>query len=74
MSTSGNSKNVVLAIEAAKERGAKTISFTGDGGVLKDIVDCPVVIPSKETPRIQEAYLCANHIICGIVEREMFGH
>ena len=74
MSTSGNSKNVVLAIEAAKERGAKTISFTGDGGVLKDIVDCPIVIPSKETPRIQEAYLCANHIICGIVEREMFGH
>ena len=73
MSTSGNSKNVVLAIEAAKEKGAKTISFTGDGGVLKDMVDCPVIIPSKETPRIQEGYLCANHIICGIVERELFG-
>ena len=73
MSTSGNSKNVVLAMEASKEKGAKTISFTGDGGVLKDMVDCPVIIPSKETPRIQEGYLCANHIICGIVERELFG-
>ena len=73
MSTSGNSKNVILALEAAKERGAKTISFTGDGGVMKDMVDRPLVIPSKDTPRIQEAYLCANHIICGIVEREMFG-
>ncbi len=73
MSTSGNSKNVVLAIEKAKEIGAKTISFTGDGGKLKDIVDCAVIIPSKETPRIQEGYLCACHTMCGIVEREMFG-
>jgi len=73
MSTSGNSKNVVLAMQKAKEIGAKTISFTGDGGALKDMVDCAVVIPSKETPRIQEAYLCACHTICGIVEREMFG-
>lgn len=73
MSTSGNSKNVVLAMEAAKERGAVTISFTGDGGKLREIVDCPVIIPSKETPRIQEGYLCACHTICGIVERELFG-
>lgn len=73
MSTSGNSKNVVLAMEAAKERGAVTMSFTGDGGKLREMVDCPVIIPSKETPRIQEGYLCACHTICGIVEREMFG-
>jgi len=73
MSTSGNSKNVVLAMEAAKERGAVTMSFTGDGGKLREIVDCAVVIPSKETPRIQEGYLCACHTMCGIVEREMFG-
>lgn len=73
MSTSGNSKNVILAMEAAKERGAKTISFTGDGGKLREIVDLAVIIPSKETPRIQEGYLCACHTICGIVEREMFG-
>jgi len=73
LSTSGNSKNVVLALEKAKEIGAKTISFTGDGGKMKDMVDCAVVIPSKETPRIQEGYLCACHTMCGIVEREMFG-
>ncbi len=74
MSTSGNSKNVVLALEKAKEIGAKTISFTGDGGKMKDMVDCAVIIPSKETPRIQEGYLCACHTMCGIVEREMFGN
>ena len=73
MSTSGNSRNVVLALERARELGAKIITFTGDGGAMKDMADVAVVIPSKETPRIQEAYLCANHIICGIVEREMFG-
>ena len=73
MSTSGNSKNVILAMEAAKERGAITISFTGDGGRMMEIADHAVVIPSKETPRIQEGYLCACHTMCGIVERELFG-
>ena len=73
MSTSGNSKNVILAMEAAKERGAVTMSFTGDGGKLREIADHAVIIPSKETPRIQEGYLCACHTMCGIVEREMFG-
>jgi histidinol-phosphate phosphatase family protein len=73
LSTSGNSRNVILAAEAAKRIGAGTISFTGEGGVLKDMVDIGVVIPSRETPRIQEGYLVACHTICGIVEREMFG-
>ncbi|MDR0309497.1 MAG: HAD-IIIA family hydrolase, partial [Candidatus Methanoplasma sp.] len=73
LSTSGNSKNVVLAIEAAKKIGASTVSFTGNGGRLKDITDIGVVIPTKDTPRIQEGYLVACHIICGIVEREVFG-
>ena len=72
-STSGKSKNVIAAIAAAKKIGARTVSFTGDGGALKDLVDIGVVIPSKETPRIQEAYLVACHAICGIVEREIFG-
>ena len=52
---------------------AITMSFTGDGGKLREIVDIAVVIPSKETPRIQEGYLCACHTMCGIVERELFG-
>lgn len=73
LSTSGNSRNVILAVEAAKRKGAKTISFTGEGGVLKDMTDLGVIIPTKETPRVQEGYLVACHTICGIVEREMFG-
>ena len=72
LSTSGNSKNVILAMEAAKERGAKTLSFTGDGGKMREIADHAVVIPSKETPHIQEGYLVACHTMCGIVEKEMF--
>ena len=72
-STSGNSENVILAAEEAHARGAKVVSFTGDCGKLREIADVAVIIPSKETPRIQEGYLCASHIICGIVERELFG-
>ena len=72
-STSGNSENVILAAEEAHARGAKLISFTGDCGKLRDIADVAVIIPTKETPRVQEGYLCASHIVCGIVERELFG-
>ncbi len=71
-STSGNSENIILAAEEARIRGAKIITFTGSGGRLKDMADAAVVIPSRETPRIQEAYLCASHIMCGIIEEEMF--
>ncbi len=73
LSTSGNSRNVVLAMEEAKARGAKTVVFTGDCGVMREIADCAVVIPSTETPHVQEGYLCACHIVAGIVERELFG-
>lgn len=73
LSTSGRSKNVILAMEAAKERGATTISFTGPGGTMKDIADVAVVIKTTETPRIQEGYFVACHTICGIIEREMYG-
>lgn len=73
LSTSGKSKNVILAMEAAKKRGAVNISFTGPGGTMKDMADVAVVIPTTETPRIQEGYMVACHAICGMVEREMFG-
>ena len=73
LSTSGNSKNVVLALEKAKGIGATTVSFTGNRGIIKDLVDFPIIIPSKETPRIQEAYLVAGHMMCELVERNMFG-
>lgn len=73
LSTSGNSKNVILAMEAARDIGATTISFTGPGGKLKEAVDVAVTIQTTETPRIQEGYFVACHAICGIIEREMYG-
>jgi len=73
LSTSGNSKNIILAIDAAKKIGATTVTFTGKGGQLKEIADIPVVIDSPETPRIQEGYFVACHAICGMVERSMYG-
>ena len=73
ISTSGNSKNVIEAMKAAKEKGAVTISFTGMGGVMKDMADHALIIPSMETPRIQEGYMVAGHTICGLTERGVFG-
>ena len=74
ISTSGKSKNVIQALKVAKERGLITIGFTGkDGGMLKDIVDYCLHIPSDDTPRIQEGHITVGHIICEIVERELFG-
>jgi D-sedoheptulose 7-phosphate isomerase len=73
LSTSGNSKNVAIALARAKELGLVTASFTGPKGTIKDMVDRSLIVPSTSTPRIQEAYLCAGHIICGLVERGMFG-
>ena len=73
ISTSGNSENVFQALKVAKEKGLVTVGFTGrDGGKLKDIVDYCLHIPSDDTPRIQEGHITAGHIICEIVERELF--
>jgi len=73
ISTSGNSKNVIKAIEKAKEIGGITIAFTGrKGGLLKDKVDICLHVPSDDTPRIQEGYMLAGHIICELVEKELF--
>ncbi len=73
LSTSGNSRNVVLALERARELGLVTVSFSGPGGSIKDLTDHPLIVPSTATPRIQEAYMCAGHIICGLVEKALFG-
>ncbi len=73
ISTSGNSENIIKGILKAKERGAKTIAFTGkSGGKLKDIADILLNIPSDNTPRIQEVHITIGHIICGIVENQIF--
>lgn len=72
ISTSGNSKNVLRAMKKAREMGAVTIAFTGNKGALKDEVDLALTIPSGFTPRIQEGYMAAGHVICGLVERSIY--
>lgn len=74
ISTSGNSASVNLALEKARSQGMATIGFIGkDGGAMKDLVDVALVVPSVDTQRIQEAHITIGHIICSLVEREMFG-
>ena len=69
ISTSGNSPNVLRALETAKALGLKKIALTGnDGGKLRDLVDICIIVPSSSTPRIQEAHTLVIHILCGIVE------
>ncbi|MEA3504257.1 MAG: SIS domain-containing protein [Bacteroidota bacterium] len=73
ISTSGNSKNIVNAIKQAKTQNMITVAFTGDnGGELKEICDFVVNVPSDDTPRIQEAHILVGHIICELVEAEIF--
>ncbi len=72
ISTSGNSKNVIMAVEAAKEKGSKTIGFLGkDGGVLKSKVDIPLIVPSDNTARIQEVHITLVHILCEMIEEKL---
>ena len=73
LSTSGASPNVIRAIEEANRRGAITVAFTGAKGKLKESARHVLSIPSTNTPRIQEAHMLAGHIICGLVEKSLFG-
>ena len=74
ISTSGNSGNIVKAFEMAKTIGVTTIGFTGqNGGKLKDLGDYLINIPSNTTPRIQESHILVGHIICELVEINIFG-
>jgi len=74
ISTSGSSSNVIEAVKTAKEKGAKTVGFTGNkGGKLAELVDFVVSVPSDVTPRVQESHITILHIICCLVERELFG-
>lgn len=73
ISTSGNSANVLKAFETAKEKGVLTIAMTGEsGGKMASISDILINIPSNDTPRIQESHITIGHIICQIVEEELF--
>ncbi len=73
ISTSGNSESIVRAIETAREHGAFTIGLTGRrGGRLAECVDIALKVPSDDTARIQETHITIGHIICELVESEMF--
>ena len=73
ISTSGNSVNIVKALEVANEQGMITIGFTGEsGGKMKDVCKYLINIPSNDTPRIQEVHILVGHIICELVESNLF--
>lgn len=75
LSTSGNSANVVRGLEQARAMGLKTIAFTGaGGGRCAALADVLLDVPSKHTPRIQEATAVCYHILCELVEEAMMGH
>lgn len=74
ISTSGNSSNILNTIEAAKKNGMEVIGMTGEsGGKMKDRCDLLLNVPSTDTPRIQESHILIGHIICLMVEQELFG-
>ncbi|WP_131331558.1 D-sedoheptulose-7-phosphate isomerase [Rhizosphaericola mali] len=73
LSTSGNSKNVVKAMEVAKNKGIITLGLTGiNGGQMEDLSDILFAVPSKVTPRVQESHILIGHIICELVEASLF--
>ncbi len=72
ISTSGNSPNILRAVKAAREIGAKTVGLQGEGGSLKELADFCIVIPSRDTQHVQEVMLSVEHTICQAVEKEIF--
>ena len=73
ISTSGNSKNILQALSVCKEKNIYTIGLTGgDGGKMLSLCDNCIVVPSKETARIQESHILIGHILCEIVENALF--
>lgn len=74
ISTSGNSQNIINAFISAKDRGVTTVALVGrDGGKMGEMADYAIIIPSDATPRIQESHILIGHILCDIIEKELFG-
>ena len=74
LSTSGNSGNVVNAFRTAKEQEMVTVGLTGEsGGKMKELSDVLLNVPSNDTPRIQESHILIGHIICELIETNIFG-
>jgi D-sedoheptulose 7-phosphate isomerase len=73
ISTSGNSPNVIEAIDMARSKGLFTVGFTGEtGGKMKDRVDVLFCVPSRQTARIQETHVLLGHILCDLIDRQLF--
>ena len=74
ISTSGNSENIIKALEECKLKGIITVGLTGEkGGKMVELCDYCIKAPSNETPRVQEAHILIGHIICAVVEEAIFG-
>ena len=74
ISTSGKSANVLRALEEGRRKGLTTVGLTGNsGGEMPPLCDYCIRVPSSETPKIQEGHIMLGHIICGLIERELFG-
>jgi D-sedoheptulose 7-phosphate isomerase len=74
ISTSGNSPNVIKAIDVAKKNGMKTVILTGGtGGKMANMADVAFIVPTKVTARIQETHITLGHAICQMVDEELFG-
>jgi len=75
ISTSGNSLNIIKAFEVAKKKNITTVAIVGrDGGEMAKIADISLIVPSDATPRIQESHILIGHIICDIIEKELFAN
>ncbi|MBG0781282.1 MAG: D-sedoheptulose 7-phosphate isomerase [Bacteroidales bacterium] len=73
LSTSGNSTNVIKALEKANELGMHTIAFTGQtGGRMKELTNVLLNVPSTDTPRVQEGHILLGHILCQMIEEQIF--
>lgn len=73
ITTSGTSPNILKAVEMARSKNITVIGLTGgDGGKLQDVADITIAVPSDSTPRIQESHITIGHIICNLVEKELF--
>ena len=74
LSTSGNSQNIVLAMELARRMGVRTVALTGQGGgEMRDCADFCIAVPSHATNNIQEMHIAVGHLVCELVEQEMYG-
>jgi D-sedoheptulose 7-phosphate isomerase len=74
ISTSGNSLNIINAFNSAKEKNITTVALVGkDGGEMAKLADIAIIVPSDSTPRIQESHILIGHILCDIIEKELFG-